>query len=273
MITVFRKLQADMEKELAKRSDASKGHSREQALAEAARDMAASRKTPIPRFTRQSLADRTSAFETILKLGLGEKLPPQELATSADQVERVMGLHRARHYRPNGVGPWLTGPADEGLALVQELGSLPKLTETLESATVTELEQARPFVRTFLTGIAAFSQMADAFAGYNNASGLASAVALKESPLIPVMILAWVISALRSEALSSSMTEVNEALTSSVFPVADRARELAALPPDEQEARLARLPWGNQNQLRRLIKAFSTERAISHDPQVDGTER
>jgi hypothetical protein len=271
MITVFRKLQADIEKELTKRSVTDEEHGRGQVLAEVARDMAASRKGPIPRFARQSLADRTTAFETILKLGLGETLPLQELATNADQVERVMGLHRGRHYRPNGVGPWLMGPADEGLALVQELGSLPKLTETLETATSDELEQARPFVRTLLTGIAAFSQMADAFAGYHNAAGLAAAVALKESPLIPVMILAWVISALRSETLTSNMTEVNEALTSSVFPVADRARQLAALPPDEQEARLARLPWSNQNQLRRLIKAFGTERAMSHNAQADET--
>jgi hypothetical protein len=259
MITVFHKLRADLEKELAKRSVTGVEDDRRRAVAEVARDMAASRKTPIPRFARQSLADRTTAFETILKLGLGEDLPPQELSTSADQVERTMGLHRGRHYRPNGVGPWLTGPADEGLALVQEFGSLPKLTETLESTTTTELEQARPFVRTLLTGIAAFSQMADARAGYHNAAGLAAAVALQESPLIPIMILAWVISALRSETLTNSMTEVNEALTTDVFPVTERARQLAALPPEEQEARLTQLPWRNRNQLRRLMDAFDAE--------------
>jgi hypothetical protein len=75
-----------------------------------------------PRFARRSLADRTTAFETILKLGLGETLPSEALGTNADQVEWAMGLRRGRHYRPNGVGPWLTGPADEGLALVQEFG-------------------------------------------------------------------------------------------------------------------------------------------------------
>lgn len=253
MVTALRKVHADVEKELAKRSaspDPEDG--RTAAIADVARNLAGRRKTPIPRLARQSSAERSQALETILRLGLGDDVPSDELSANADGVERLMGLHRARRYRPNGVGPWLTGPADESFGLLQQAGSLPNMIKTLESAQSHELEQARSAARTMLDGIVAFSQMADAFSGYRNASGLAAAEALKEQPLIPIMITAWMLFALRSDVLAENLASVSDALIG-VQSVQAEARTLAAMPQPEREARLAPLPWPQQRKLRRLV--------------------
>src|SRR5262249_14762097 len=151
-----------------------------QAIAEVAEEFASRRSNGIPRFGRQSLKDRAQAFEALFHIGLGPEFPPAQIDDgTAAAVERVMGIDQGRRYRPDGVEPWLTGPPSEGIMGLQQLGSLPRLIEALESATDPELEQAGIFARTVLTGISAFSQIADAFAGYRNASGFAAIEGLK----------------------------------------------------------------------------------------------
>jgi hypothetical protein len=264
MIAVLRKLQVSLDKELARRS-AAQGidpeQGRSQALHDVARDLAARRGKGLPRFGRQSLDDRTRGLEALLRLGMAEESVSGELDDhTAVAVERVMGIDQARRYRPLGVGPWLTGTPAEGIAAFQQFGSLPRLIEALESADEQEFEQARPFARTILTGIAAFSQIADAFAGYRNAAGVAAAEALKDEPLIPVMATAFVISGMRLSGMAANMQEVNAALVDKVLPVQARARDLAAMPDAEREARISRLPWPEQRRIRRVIGTFE-----SHD--------
>lgn len=99
----------------------------------------------------------------------------------------------------------------------------------------------------------AFSQIADAYAGYHNASGLAATVALREQPLIPLMIVVWMVFALRSEVLAENLAAITGALTG-VQAVHTQAQALAALPATEQQARLAPLPWSEQRKLTRLIE-------------------
>jgi hypothetical protein len=260
MLAVLRKIQAEVDKELARRS-AARGqdpeHGRSQALAEIARDLASRRGTGLPRHGRQRLDDRTRGFETMFRLGLGEEPSPSQLDDHASAaVERVMGVDQARRYRPGGIPPWLTGPPAEGLAVFQEIGSLPRLLEALDSADEAELEQARPFVRTLLTGLAAFSQIADAFAGYRNASGLAAAEALKDEPMIRIMATAMVISAMRIQELAANIQDVNATLTTTILPVEADARKIATMPEAEREARISKLTWPEQRRIRRLISKF-----------------
>jgi hypothetical protein len=259
MTSCLRKLLTDLEKQLARRRKGTgreRGQDRIDVLAEVARDLAVQRRTPIPRFGRQSLAARQQAFEAILCLGLGEDMTPGQLDDAGAAVERVMGLDQARRYRPDGAQPWLTGPPAEGLALVHKMGSLPHITGTLESANDCDLEAARPLARTLLTGISAFSLMADAFAGYPNASGLGATPFLSGSPLIRVMMLAWALSITRSPILATNLAEISGALTDSILPVRATARELAAIAEPELAERLQHLPPRDRNRLKLLIGAF-----------------
>lgn len=259
MISALRKVRDEVEKELAKRAgSAPAADARTTAIADIARDLAGRRKTPIPRLAQQSRAERAQAFEMILRLGFGDVVPPGEFSATANDVERLMGIHRARRYRPNGIKPWLTGPADESFAVFQQVASLPNMITTLESATPDELERARAATRGLLVGIVAFSQMADAYAGDHNASGLAALVALKDQPLILLMLIVWMIFALRSETLAENLTMVSEALTN-VHAARAEAQALAALPAAEREARLESLPWPQQRKLIRLIEAVGSQ--------------
>jgi len=265
MITVLRKMQADVERELARRSAAlglDPEEGRSQALGEVARDLASRRGTGPPRFGRQRLDDRAQGFEAMFRLGLGEEPSPDQLDDhTAAAAERVMGVDQGRRYRPGGVEPWLTGQPADGLAAFQEIGSLPRLIEALESAGEVEFEQARPSARTILTGIAAFSQIADAFAGYRNASGLAAAQALKDEPVIRVMASAWMISAMRQREAAANIEDVSATLTGQILPLEAAARKLAAMPEAERAARISRLSWPEQRRIRRLINTLGNSGA------------
>jgi hypothetical protein len=269
MIAVLEKLQADIEKELARRA-AAKGldheEGRSQALADVARDVASRRKTSLPRFGRQRQDARARGLEALFRLGIGEESALDQLDDdTAVAVERVMGVDQGRRYRPRGVQPWLTGHPGEGMIAFQQFGSLPRLIEALESGDDQEFEQARPFARTILTGIAAFSQIADAFAGYRNASGFAAVVTLKEEPLISVMATAFVVSAMRLPEMATNIQTVNATLVDTILPAEARARNLAAVPEDEREARISNLPWAEQRRIRRLIAAFEQQERHTDD--------
>jgi len=275
MIAVVGKLRADVDKELARRA-AARGldpeQGRSQALADVARDLASRRSTGLPRFGRQRLDARARGLEALLRLGMGEEPGPGQLDDhTAAAVERVMGVDQARRYRPLGVESWLTGTPAEGIAAFQRFGSLPRLAEALESASEQEFEQARPFARTVLTGMAAFSQLADAFAGYPNASGLAAAEALKDGPLIPVMATAFVISGMRLRDMAANIQEVNAALADKILPAEARARNLAAMPKAEREAKINQLPWPEQRSIRRLIDTFEKSSRSSSSPTAART--
>ncbi len=135
----------------------------------------------------------------------------------------------------------------------------PLLPEVLDSADEAELEQARPLARTLLIGLAA-SQIADAFAGCRNASGLAAAEALKDEPMIRIMATAMVISAMRIQELAANLQDVNATLTATILPVEADARKIATMPEAEREARISKLSWPEQRRIRRLISKFDKPR-------------
>jgi hypothetical protein len=263
MIAVMRKVQADVAKELGKRA-AAKGHDdelgRSQAIADVARELAARRGRGLPRFGRQPSEDRAQGVETMFRLLMGEDpaLAPLDQQAAA-AAERFMGLDQARRYHAPGTGPWLTSAPAEGLASFQQFGSLPRLIEAVESADEDEFEQARPLACTFMNGIAAFSQLADAFAGYRNAAGLAAVEAIKDQPLISVMATAFIISGMRASEMALSIREVNAALIGSILPTEAAVKRIAEMPEAEREARIGELPWPAQRRIRRMIGILHDE--------------
>jgi hypothetical protein len=115
----------------------------------------------------------------------------------------------------------------------QQIGSLPRLAEALDSADDSEMARASEFARTFIRGIAVFSQIADAFAGHRNASGLAAAEVLQADPGVRVIFIAWFIPAMRLESFANNLQDVVASLTGTVLPVQTQAQQLAALPQAE----------------------------------------
>jgi hypothetical protein len=274
MIDQLRRLQEDLNKELAKRSSTTEqdtGTARWEAIEEIARTYARRRKGTT-RFGRQRLHEREQAFAVLFGLGMGEPAAVEALDTTAEAAERALGLDQARRYRPNGVGPWLTGPAADGMALFAQVGSLPRLIETLEETDDAELDTARPVAFTLLTGLAAFSQMADAFAGYRNAAGIAGLDILADNLLVRTLLPAMVVALIRSPAIAKNLAMVHSALADTILPAHNDLHRLATLPPDKLAERLPNLDkmsWSQQNQVRRLIDSAR----VNHDTSNDETTR
>ena len=78
------------------------------------------------------------------------------------------------------------------------MGSLDRLITVVDGASDTELEIARNLARTLLGGISAFSRIADAFDGRDNASGMAGMRMLDDDPHAALIIVPLVLSILSS---------------------------------------------------------------------------
>lgn len=252
------------EKELAKRQSGRRDDpaSRWQAIQAVARVMAARRSNGFPRLNRQALAERSNGIALTLGLLLGDEGAMRHLEADAPAVERLIGIDRGRRYRPGGAGPWLEGPPEDGLAMFASMGSLERLVAVVESASDEKLEVARTLARTLLGGISAFSKIADAFEGRNNASGLAGMRMFDDDPHAALVAVPLVLSILSSTELAQSLGKVLSAIESSVLPIEQQARELAALSKGEREERLknlAQLPFVEQVRIKRLVTEFSVD--------------
>lgn len=261
MLSYLRRMFEDIEKTFAKLRKPSDepSEARWAAIEELARRFAGKRGKDTLRLSRQSLDDRTRAFALIIGLGLDLPEASERLQSDAPVLERAMGVDKGRHYRPYGVEPWISGPPEEGLARFHEVGSLPHLILVMESATDAELDGARATTRTVLDGVALFSQMADAFAGHSNASGMVVMALLRDDPVLRVMMIAFVVSVRRTPTLSGNLDALSTALTESVLPPASKLQALAALSAEERAAKLPRfseLSWPEQRALTRAIEIF-----------------
>jgi hypothetical protein len=212
-----------------------------------------------PRYARQKREDRARAMTLVLGLVLGDEDAFVHLDDDAEQVERMLGLHRAR--RPiGGLPAWLHGPASDGLAEAARLGSLPALIETVGTLTDEELEASRVLARIMLDGMTAFTRIADAFAiTTDNAVGLAAIEEFRDEPMTAVWITAFVIAVRRSGTLSKNLGAVIDDFSRKVLPIDKHARELAALSDDDlhkQLPNLGGLPFIEQARLKRLIAEY-----------------
>jgi hypothetical protein len=260
--TYLRQLRDLCEKELGKRQSgaADDPEARWQAIQAVARVMARRRSKGFPRLNHQALDERTAAIALTLGLLLGDEAAMRHLEADAPAVERLIGVDRGRHYRPGGAGPWLDGPPEEGLASFATMGSLDRLLAVVEGASDEKLEIARTLARTLLGGISAFSKIADAFEGRDNASGMAGMRMFDDDPHAALVVVPLVLSILSSTELAQNLGQVLTAIESNVLPIEQQARELAAMSEGERAARLknlAQLPFVEQVRIKRLVGEFS----------------
>jgi hypothetical protein len=209
---------------------------------------------------RQALSDRAKGIALTLGLLLGDQEAMRHLEADAPAVERLIGIDRGRRFRPNGAGPWLDGPPEDGLVSFASMGSLDRLLAVVDGATDDELDVARDLARTLLGGISAFSRITDAFDGRDNASGMSAMRMLDGDPHAPMVIVPLVLSILTSTELAQNLGQVLTAIQSNVLPLEQQARELAALPEEvrfERLKNLSELPFVEQVRIKRLVAEFS----------------
>jgi DNA-binding transcriptional MerR regulator len=260
MGAVLREFLHDFQKEIARRREQSRGQiSQWDAIEQLGRVIARKRgQRSLPRVSRQKQQDRDKAIALSLGLALGDLAATQRLDEEAPLAERMLGLDRAR--RPvAGFPAWLDGPPGEGLAVFAEFGSLPSLIETVESAGDEELHASRSVARITFDGITALARIADAFAGTENAIGLAALKGFQDDPFLRVWLPPFIIAAGRSASVSEGLSEVTGNLSEKILPLDRQARELAALPDDQLQQRLpglSKLPYARQARLKRLILEY-----------------
>lgn len=264
----LRQLRDVFERELQKRSSGAEGpEAREQAIRSVAQVLARKRGQAFPRLSRQALSERTDAIALMLTLILGDELRAPDLEAHGHAVERLIGVDRGRRYRPAGVVPWLDGPPEEGLQAFAAVGSLPRLVAVVDSASELDLQAARTLAATLLSGIAAFSRIADAIVGRDNASGMLGMALLQNGdPQAVLFVVALVLSILRSSELAANLSQVVDALEGNVLPLEKRLRALAALSSAEQAARLKhleQLPFADQVSVKRLLVDFRRDTPLT----------
>lgn len=259
--TFLGRLLDTFEKEVAKHSSrVDDPKERWQAIQAVAKVLASKRGRGFPRLNRQALAERTSGVALMLGLLLNDAEAMRHLEADGPAVERLIGIDRARRFRPAGVEPWLDGPPEEGLAVFAQMGSLTRLIAVVEGATEADLEVARDLGRTLLGGISAFSRIADAMVGRDNASGMAGMRMLDGDPHAVLVMVPLVLSVLSSTELAQNLRQLLSGFQSNVLPLEQQARELAALSEEERSERLknlSQLPFMEQVRIKRLVVEFS----------------
>jgi DNA-binding transcriptional MerR regulator len=228
------------------------------ALEQVARTLARKRGAHAPpRFGRQRQEERGRAMTVLLGLVLGLPGAAARLTNDGSLVERLIGLDRAR--RPKGgMGAWLTSPPGEALDGVVAIGSLPALIAAVEAADAGELMAARDLARTMLSGLVAFSRMADAFALTENAAGLGAWRTVASNPTAAVWLTALVVSIRRNKGYSDNLRAIVDAFDQTVLPADTQARSLADLTAEHLKQRLDGLPLLQQAGIKRLITDYQS---------------
>ena len=263
----LRQLRDSCEKELAKRLSATDDpEARWQAIRAVAELLAKKRGKGFPRLSRQALSERTNAIALTLGIVLGDERATQHLEADAPAVERLIGVDRGRRFSPAGAGPWLDGPAGEGLASFAQMGSLPRLIAVVDAAPDEQLEVARDLGRTLLGGVSAFSRIADSMVGRDNASGMGGMRMLDGDAHAALFIVPLVLSILNSSELAQNLGQVLTAIQSNVLPLEREAKELAGLSEQgraERLKKLAELPFVEQVRIKRLLVEFSGDAELA----------
>lgn len=210
----------------------------------------------LPRYGRQALGDRERAISLGLGLFLGVPAAESRLATDAVHFERMAGFDRGRRRRGE-LGAWLTGAAELGLEDFASVGSLPALINTIKTSTDDELVLSQTLTKALLNGLAALSHFADALTGIDNATGLGAIAALRDEPMAVAWIVPFVISLSRTQDGGDQLQMIARTLGETIIPVEAKAREFAALDPDEQRQRLPgldSLPFIERVRVNRLME-------------------
>jgi hypothetical protein len=269
-------LQREFEVAVSKRlsKTANLEEARWQTVVSAARTLAPKRSHGVARQSRQNLADRSSGIALAIGLVLGVDTAIERIDADAPHAERLIGLDRARRFRPDGVEPWLSGPPGEGIEAFARIANIERIIELLRSSTDDELDMARVTARAMLEAIAAFSKLADALLGRSNASGMGGVASFLEDIYLGIMMPAFILSIRTDPAEARQLDQALEAISGAVAPVQAAVKEFDALPPAERAVRMTNImamPFQESLKARRLLEEFSQHRS-SNSPLSNSSE-
>lgn len=239
------------EKRLSKDIDDPK-EAHNQAIEEVAAKFARKRNPLLPRYSRQSLDDRTLAIASMLKLTT-EGMSPEDIENVASIIERFLGMDQGRKSKLDGVGPWLETPPAESFIYFADQFKLSNMIANIANATEEELQLSRPICNLFLSKIALFSFIADAFSMKENAAGLAG---IKDDPEITPMVLSLIIYVLRTS--KEGLVKIIQALQTGIIPAEKQLKELAKLPPEELNKRIknSKLPISQEAGIKKSVVKY-----------------
>jgi hypothetical protein len=255
-------LQREFEMAVSKRLPlaANAEEARWQTVVSTARRLAPKRRHGVARQGRQSLADRSSAMALTMGLVLGVDTAIDRIYVDAPHAERLIGLDKARRFRPDGIEPWLSGPAGEGVEAFARIANIERMVELLRSSTDDELEMARVTARSMVESIAAFSKLADALLGRTNASGMGGVVSFLEDIYLGIMMPAFILAIRADPAEARQLDQALEAISGAVAPVQAAVKKFDALPSAERADRMTNImamPFHESLKARRLLEEFS----------------
>jgi hypothetical protein len=211
------------------------------------------RRVSLPRVRGQSPAARADAFEALLRLFLlGSEAGPPDRA-SCDELERLMGMDRARVDVIEPLGkPWLEGTPLEGFAAV---GSLPALREAVAQASPSELNEAVQFARYFRRLLPLAAVIIGAEWKRPNRGGFGQLQKVHTDPGLPEALwLSFWISIVRSPLRANAIAAA-EALQK-VSETRELVVELLSRPAEEVARRLDVLSRGKRAALGRMISGY-----------------
>ncbi|MEV8515866.1 hypothetical protein [Dactylosporangium sp. NPDC051484] len=243
----------------APKDDLGDDEARSAALKQVARVLARKRGKSLPRHERQSQQDRDRAVVTILGLALNDS----SLGNVSDEqdavaVEELLGVSAGRKLGIGDAGPWLSGPAVDGLADFAKYGSVVALIDAVGSIDDAALELARSNARLLLHGVSFAARLADAFTGRPNVTGMTALAEIGQSPEAGIWFTALLASLGRSPAHADSVAQIAQALAE-FQAIEDQIRTIAAMPEQTRAAVLKGLPdmpFVQQAGVRRAIAQF-----------------
>src|ERR1700683_906423 len=232
-----------------------------------AHTLASKRKGDLPRLGRQHLAERRSGMALAVGLVLGVDEATNRIETDAPHTERLIGIDRARRFKPDSVEPWLTSPPGEGLAHFAQTANLQRMIDLIRVSSDEDFEMARNSGRAMVKSIAALSKLADAVVGRSNAAGMAGITALLDDPYLGTMMPGFILSVRTLSEDGRLLDQALEAISGAVAPIRTAVMEFDALQPEQRAERLeaiGSLPFAESLKARRILEQFS-----EHPPRSD----
>ncbi|MFD4829209.1 hypothetical protein ACFWPV_05030 [Streptomyces uncialis] len=207
----------------------------------------------LPRPIRQSAADRVRSVELLLRtFGLGEV--PTASDSEAFEIERLLGVAPGRRHKVDGAGPWLTGSPHDLLSAGLTL-ALPVLAQTMETASDSELEEARPFARSLFHLMPLAARLIGATHGNDNHAGFGGIAHLDEEPELGPLMVAVTVGMRRT---APEMADNLAAIHASLQSVPDAMASIKALldmPQAVVDQNLAGQPVSVRHRIDRVVEA------------------
>jgi len=232
---------------------------RSAALEQVAHVLARKRGKSLPRHERQSQVERDRALTMMLGLALNDSsLGNVSDEQDAAAVETLLGVTPGRKLRIGDAGPWLSGPAVDGLADFGKFGNVAALIEAVESIDDAALEVARTNARLLLHGVSFAARLADAFTGRPNVTGMTALAEIGQSPEAGIWLTALLASLGQSPAHADNIAQIARALTE-LQVTEDQVRAIAAMPEHVRAGvlkGLPEMPFLQQAGIRRTIEEF-----------------